>query len=190
MIFKLCIFVLMWYISLGEYYFDDSYDDNNLANENEIPLDLLLRLSTINNMSKLMEMVIDSDEHDLKMLNNDYPEVASDFAEKNRKKRKDEILQPKPAGCIPTPQVVNLNLTNDLLSVYYPSCVIMQRCGGCCVKDFLACRPLKKKSVSYQILQIKYVKKLLTINKKIIITVDEHVKCACGCRILKSVSKL
>lgn len=60
-------------------------------------------------------------------------------------------LIPKPAGCSVESQIVSLKDTDDQSLYYYPMCTHVNRCGGCCGHDLLACRPTKIETFNFDV---------------------------------------
>nr|QFZ96016.1 platelet-derived growth factor [Periplaneta americana] len=66
---------------------------------------------------------------------------------------------------------------------YYPQCVSLQRCSGCCNSDLLECKPTKVTTVKKWILEMN---SLLDYSKPVLLSLKQHKKCECGCKILAS----
>ncbi|KAF5915770.1 hypothetical protein HPG69_013720 [Diceros bicornis minor] len=58
-----------------------------------------------------------------------------------------------------------------------PSCVTVQRCGGCCPDDGLECVPTGQHQVRMQILMIRYPSSQLGE-----MSLEEHSQCECRCQ--------
>lgn len=58
---------------------------------------------------------------------------------------------PKPAICSVESQTINLKDTDDPSLYYYPPCTRVNRCGGCCVHDLLACQPTKTETLNFEV---------------------------------------
>ncbi|XP_075043777.1 vascular endothelial growth factor B [Mixophyes fleayi] len=83
------------------------------------------------------------------------------------------------------PRWVLLNLFTEFPQfseyLFLPSCVLVQRCAGCCMDETQGCFPLETDSIQMQVLKKKFPKPELTE-----ISVTQHMKCEC--RPLSSVT--
>ncbi|XP_053924387.1 placenta growth factor isoform X1 [Cuculus canorus] len=79
--------------------------------------------------------------------------------------------------CRPLEQMVDViaEYPNEVEYIFRPSCVSLQRCGGCCGDEGLRCVPVETSTVTVQLLKIKpngeapYVEMVFT----------EHKRCEC-----------
>ncbi|NWR33703.1 PLGF factor, partial [Tachuris rubrigastra] len=79
--------------------------------------------------------------------------------------------------CRPLEQLVDVTneFPNEVEYIFRPSCVSLQRCGGCCGDEGLRCVPVETSTVTMQLLKIKpngeapYVEMAFT----------EHKQCEC-----------
>ncbi|KAM7109335.1 placenta growth factor [Ciconia maguari] len=79
--------------------------------------------------------------------------------------------------CRPLEQLVDVitEFPNEVEYIFRPSCVSLQRCGGCCGDEGLRCVPVETSTVTMQLLKIKpngeapYVEMAFT----------EHKQCEC-----------
>ncbi|NWV05505.1 PLGF factor, partial [Ptilonorhynchus violaceus] len=79
--------------------------------------------------------------------------------------------------CRPLEQLVDVitEFPNEVEYIFRPSCVSLQRCGGCCGDEGLHCVPVETSMVTMQLLKIKpngeapYVEMAFT----------EHKQCEC-----------
>ncbi|KAM7226320.1 hypothetical protein CapIbe_022465 [Capra ibex] len=80
------------------------------------------------------------------------------------------------ATCQPREVVVPLNmeLMGTVAKQLVPSCVTVQRCGGCCPDDGLECVPTGQHQVRMQILMIQYPSSQLGE-----MSLEEHSQCEC-----------
>ncbi|XP_076303138.1 uncharacterized protein LOC143221630 [Lasioglossum baleicum] len=91
---------------------------------------------------------------------------------------------PVPATCKPELQTVQLHLDTDTTSIYFPTCIRINRCGGCCYNSLLSCQPTASETRNFEI----YVMttdhhKGLVYRSKRIVPVEEHTKCECNCKL-------
>ncbi|KAF6107035.1 vascular endothelial growth factor B [Phyllostomus discolor] len=80
------------------------------------------------------------------------------------------------ATCQPREVVVplTLELVGTVAKQLVPSCVTVQRCGGCCPDDGLECVPTGQHQVRMQILMIRYPSSQLGE-----MSLEEHSQCEC-----------
>lgn len=80
------------------------------------------------------------------------------------------------AACQPREVVVPLSmeLEGTVAMQVVPSCVTLQRCGGCCPDDALECVPVELHQVRLQILMIHYPHSELGE-----MSLEEHSRCEC-----------
>ncbi|XP_021007397.2 vascular endothelial growth factor B isoform X1 [Mus caroli] len=80
------------------------------------------------------------------------------------------------ATCQPREVVVPLSmeLMGNVVKQLVPSCVTVQRCGGCCPDDGLECVPIGQHQVRMQILMIQYPSSQLGE-----MSLEEHSQCEC-----------
>lgn len=62
---------------------------------------------------------------------------------------------PKPASCSIESQTISLKDTDDRSLYYFPSCTRVDRCGGCCSHDLLACQPTKTEILHFEVCNYK-----------------------------------
>ena len=55
------------------------------------------------------------------------------------------------AHCEPHMKAIPFPRGNNANSVYWPTCVNVQRCGGCCGSDILSCVPTSVKMVTFYV---------------------------------------
>nr|XP_051689077.1 vascular endothelial growth factor B isoform X3 [Oryctolagus cuniculus] len=83
------------------------------------------------------------------------------------------------ATCQPREVVVPLTveLIGTVAKQLVPSCVTVQRCGGCCPDDGLECVPTGQHQVRMQILMVRYPSSQLGE-----MSLEEHSQCECRCQ--------
>ncbi|XP_058052480.1 snake venom vascular endothelial growth factor toxin apiscin-like [Ahaetulla prasina] len=62
----------------------------------------------------------------------------------------------KRSSCQPREVLVNIVKQHPQETAHFfkPSCVVLQRCAGCCNDDSLKCFPVMKQSISLQIMRV------------------------------------
>ncbi|XP_022166983.1 vascular endothelial growth factor A-like isoform X2 [Myzus persicae] len=89
---------------------------------------------------------------------------------------------PKPASCSIGSQTISLKDTDDRSLYYFPSCTRVDRCGGCCSHDLLACQPTKTETLHFEVLVSQYNGEgKLEFKGRKTVSIDRHLKCKCGC---------
>lgn len=90
------------------------------------------------------------------------------------------LTNPKQAHCEPQLEPVDLGLVNTYDVSYYPTCVRVKRCGGCCPqKDIFSCQPTASKK---QIVKVSHSITLFAVDLSLIILQKLYFqfnKCIC-----------
>ncbi|XP_034250576.1 uncharacterized protein LOC117650999 isoform X2 [Thrips palmi] len=90
------------------------------------------------------------------------------------------VKQPVAAKCRPTLQPVALKKPDDLSIMYWPYCIQLERCGGCCINDRQqSCQPTKTEMVTYRI--TKFIINGMIKNGTDLLHLERHVECKCRC---------
>ncbi|XP_026813773.1 platelet-derived growth factor D-like isoform X1 [Rhopalosiphum maidis] len=176
------------YLSLSVFTvaFTESTVADDAGNSREIPLKVIMELNQVTNVSELfIKFMPDTNMNDAQKL---YTTIGF----QNRNAYSTEIkttLIPKAASCSIELQTICLKDTDDLSSYYYPMCTRVNRCGGCCGHDLLACRPTKIEILNFEVIVLQYkgsqesgkfeFKGLKSVS------VDQHLNCKCDCIIEK-----
>ncbi|XP_015915884.1 platelet-derived growth factor subunit A [Parasteatoda tepidariorum] len=91
----------------------------------------------------------------------------------------------QPAACQPEDQIVELEKPERSDVMYWPSCVRVRRCGGCCTSKMLSCNPVATSTISIAVLQVRYnplSPHAFEDQGSHTFTLEQHDRCACGCR--------
>ncbi|NXP08082.1 PLGF factor, partial [Thinocorus orbignyianus] len=80
--------------------------------------------------------------------------------------------------CRPLEQLVDVitEFPNEVEYIFRPSCISLQRCGGCCGDEGLRCVPVETSTVTMQLLKIKPNGEAPYVE----MTFTEHKKCECS----------
>ncbi|XP_071502860.1 uncharacterized protein [Diadema antillarum] len=90
--------------------------------------------------------------------------------------------------CIPRPQVVELPVGTAVdasgSAVYWPPCVTVNRCGGCCSTELLQCAPNSSRQVDVQVLSLMSNPDATQLQFAGVVNLQVHedVSCECQCR--------
>lgn len=100
------------------------------------------------------------------------------------------------ANCAPELRTVKLDLPkDDVHTGFYPTCVRLERCGGCCPISLLTCRPIKTETVMIKVMKYKRTPPKTGRNsnsnttpsrytgKFIYTEATRHVECDCNCTV-------
>lgn len=98
------------------------------------------------------------------------------------------------AKCKPEMQTVELDLPVQSNTLFYPTCVRVEQCGGCCYGPLLTCRPTATSEVALRVLKTvtgssgdgrrrlkRQRRRRQTTNSYHDVTVIKHDACECGC---------
>ncbi|XP_075680126.1 PDGF- and VEGF-related factor 1 [Dermatophagoides pteronyssinus] len=93
-------------------------------------------------------------------------------------------IQPQ-AECLPELQTIQLITTavGNNHDLYYPHCIRLPRCSGCCPSQRLICRPKSIINRNISIIHIKYSneQRKYRFNSIKNISIEYHQKCGCEC---------
>ena len=84
-------------------------------------------------------------------------------------------MTPTQAKCALENVTVHLNLPVEENVMYFPTCIRLPRCSGCCVGQLLKCQPSSTKTHTYKVKKHTYmVKKHIYMVKKHTYMVKKH----------------
>ena len=95
------------------------------------------------------------------------------------------FFSPPGQGC--QPQTVSMSLPRDPTPnvIYWPECVDVNRCSGCCGSDLLECQAVEVHNKHFTVIKARFDPD--TMNFEMIGTEDiplgEHIACECGCKV-------
>ena len=102
--------------------------------------------------------------------------------------RSNDVQKPKkfPAAAC-TPEFRTFKLPNDDATIkLHPSCVRINRCGGCCATDLLECLPTNETPVNVSVTLSRMMSgNIPKLEGTRVVTVYKHEACACQCKIKK-----
>ncbi|XP_078684461.1 uncharacterized protein LOC144917950 isoform X2 [Branchiostoma floridae x Branchiostoma belcheri] len=84
-----------------------------------------------------------------------------------------------------SPRGMEVKVPNERPStIVVPSCVNLQRCGGCCHADIFQCEPLETKNTTITVMKLGLAEGGDLVLEVIEgIEMEEHVSCQCGCKV-------
>nr|CAD7595591.1 unnamed protein product [Timema genevievae] len=143
-----------------------------LSDERKIPLDLIMRLSSLESYTDLQNFI-------------DVESLGSNSLDTSLAKA---VLSPKPATCKPESRTVPLTNSMDPSLFYFPTCTRVDLCGGCCSSELLSCQPTQTEILNYQVIVTQYDGGAqLKYKGKEIVSVEQHLKCKCDCTVKEKV---
>ncbi|XP_068201101.1 uncharacterized protein [Palaemon carinicauda] len=101
------------------------------------------------------------------------------------------------ANCQPELVTVPLDLPVEASTMYFPTCVRLEQCGGCCFGPLLTCRPTVTKVIKVKVLKIRTSSnynnargggsgrrhRRQSQQSYYPLEVVRHIACECGCRV-------
>ncbi|XP_076319553.1 uncharacterized protein LOC143230242 isoform X1 [Tachypleus tridentatus] len=85
------------------------------------------------------------------------------------------------ATCHPRPVPFQVPQPSDPASIFYPACVELHRCVGCCGHSQLTCTATSVKNVSRQVIELSLFPET-GITKIKSLSFEEHTSCVCQCK--------
>ncbi|XP_045102943.1 uncharacterized protein LOC123499240 [Portunus trituberculatus] len=168
---------------------------------NTINRDGLSRVNTVDNIAAFAELfgitlpsedkVVDRGFHIVSRMGNDVSDV---------------LEMATMATCKPEVRTVELDLPKQANTLFYPTCVRLEQCGGCCYGPLLTCRPKVTKVVRYKVLKTvvnrssnidtarsrsdsrrqrrrRRRRRRETVPSYHVVEAIKHVQCECGCKV-------
>lgn len=92
----------------------------------------------------------------------------------------------EPAHCMPSMQAVPFPRSNQANSIFWPTCVNVQRCGGCCGSEILSCVPTSTKMVTFHVMNATYPyagAEQFEFEGMASFQLEQHQACECRCTI-------
>lgn len=101
------------------------------------------------------------------------------------------------ANCEPEVRTVHLDLPVEANTLFFPTCVRLEQCGGCCYGPLLTCRPTKTTTISLRVLKTKLNdnsssggrrarsrrRRRQAVPSYQDVEVQRHDQCDCGCKV-------
>ncbi|KAB7501966.1 hypothetical protein Anas_08566 [Armadillidium nasatum] len=172
----------------------------------EIPKEVFNKIGSFNDLSELQKIlgIVAPPEKVFSIFRNS--PLDEDVTETRSRKTVKYIGNPKQAQCVPELHSVDLGLINTPDVTYYPTCVRVNQCGGCCPsKDIISCQPIASEKVVVQVYELfpnaeendistsasstrgrRRRQSVKVKYNKINVTVEEHKECACLCKLRES----
>ncbi|XP_040920572.1 vascular endothelial growth factor A-like [Toxotes jaculatrix] len=82
--------------------------------------------------------------------------------------------------CHPMEQLVDVEqeLPGEVGYIYWPACVPLLRCSGCCGDEYLECHPILERNITVEMMRIIPMKS----SQRVELTFVEHQSCECRLR--------
>ncbi|KAL7629995.1 UNVERIFIED_CONTAM: hypothetical protein RMT77_019885 [Armadillidium vulgare] len=97
------------------------------------------------------------------------------------------------ATCTPEEHTVPLNLPQEEGVSYFPTCVRVKRCGGCCLLSHHSCQPSTARTIKAKVLKAggTVTRSRRRVSRQaepeyISVDVEEHLSCDCKCKLKES----
>lgn len=111
-----------------------------------------MELSQVKNVSELfIKFMPDINMHDAQKL---YTTIGFQYRNSCDSEIKTTLI-PKAASCSIGLRTISLKDIDDVSLYYYPMCTRVNRCGGCCGHDLLACQPIKIETLNFEVMVIQ-----------------------------------
>ncbi|CAL4156417.1 unnamed protein product [Meganyctiphanes norvegica] len=91
------------------------------------------------------------------------------------------IIDGEQAICKPELKTVELKTPPG--DLYFPRCVRLLHCGGCCIGDLLSCQPTATQPVYIKVMKVANNMRGRPSPSYELIEEEEHLACTCDCRI-------
>ncbi|XP_070497514.1 uncharacterized protein [Chironomus tepperi] len=157
---------------------DSASDSCPMCNLSEMPMELAEKINEISDVDIFIQDFVDT--------TNSLSNVSSTFTHPaNRKRRAAASNQLRQATCQPVDTVISLvpKDERDPTIYYFPSCVIVKQCGGCCAHSGTSCTPTDETEKQITVKKTKFVNEPKLANLgDVTITIKEHNKCKCQCK--------
>ncbi|XP_039294685.1 uncharacterized protein LOC111046185 isoform X2 [Nilaparvata lugens] len=95
------------------------------------------------------------------------------------------VIQPEFAPCQPEVRAVEIFKKASRQVVRVPSCIRIERCGGCCQHELLSCQPSEEEIVNFEVNLFTYGNGGFKPIGKEIVPVKRHLKCEFKCKVKK-----
>ncbi|XP_076319356.1 vascular endothelial growth factor A-like [Tachypleus tridentatus] len=89
------------------------------------------------------------------------------------------------AKCKPELQVVEIPKPHDSMTIIWPSCTRINRCGGCCSSSLLDCVPKRTSTIHLKVLKARYTEagtERFEFQNFETIDMEKHEECSCECK--------
>ncbi|CRL08719.1 CLUMA_CG021292, isoform A [Clunio marinus] len=142
----------------------------------EMPMEIAEKINEISDVDEFIHEFVD----DSISLSN----ASSSYEHPSSRRRRGVRDGPRQATCQPIDTVVSLvQDERDPTVFYFPSCVLMKQCGGCCAHSGTTCSPIEETDKQITIKKTKFSggSKFQSLGD-VTVTVKEHNRCKCQCK--------
>uniref|UniRef100_A0A4Q8K4P8 U43-Liphistoxin-Lth1a_1 n=1 Tax=Liphistius thaleban TaxID=1905330 RepID=A0A4Q8K4P8_9ARAC len=158
--------------------------------ESEIPESVFIQMKDVHNASEFLNQFVLRDDQEVPQRAPASEDAQGVFGINSRRglSAGEMVAQiAQFATCQPEQQVVKLDKPLSGGVFYWPPCIRVKRCGGCCTSKLLACSPVATSNVNITVLQVRYSRdhpNLFDSEGPRSISVEQHDRCSCGCKEL------
>lgn len=157
---------------------DSANEECPMCNSIEMPMELADKINEVSDVDVFI--------HDFVDMTNSLSNVSSTYSHPgNRKRRAASSQQLRQATCRPIDTLISLvpPEEKDPTIYYFPSCVLVKQCGGCCAHSGTICSPTDQVEKQVTVKKTKFVNdpKLANLGE-ITVTIKEHNSCKCLCK--------
>lgn len=156
----------------------------NFSEEDEvIPEKLLIRMKDVMNVSDFLRLFIVQEQTVPQNESFSYNGSGTEIRRALSAVPAASIAQP--ANCQTEQHVVELDKPDNGATLFWPSCVRVRRCGGCCTSKMLACKPTATSILNVTVLKMLYNHQnpdSFESQGTRILSLEQHDRCACMCK--------
>ncbi|XP_015791086.1 uncharacterized protein LOC107367834 isoform X3 [Tetranychus urticae] len=147
-----------------------------------VPEEVLIELSHIKSGKQLLDYLTDND-------NQLHNQSLTTFAKSRRKvrsaleKSKPTWLDHFPGTCSPENRTQVIKSSQGKSEIYFPGCIKIPRCSGCCPSDRLTCQPTEVSNISVEVMVLRYIphSRRFKYAGRQRFSFASHKQCSCEC---------
>ncbi|XP_055370905.1 uncharacterized protein LOC129605277 isoform X2 [Condylostylus longicornis] len=157
---------------------DNDHPNDIILRENDAPFPMK-ELEKFNSISTLEELY--------EMLGEEQTDAPGDsLSELGLNLGRSAVQIPVQAKCEPRDTVVDIVPENSSRHrIYFPGCILVKRCSGCCIpRELKSCQPSSTSLLNYAVVVSDFDMKTGRTKlrpKREIVTVEQHDSCTCQC---------
>ncbi|XP_053206775.1 vascular endothelial growth factor A-like isoform X2 [Panonychus citri] len=99
------------------------------------------------------------------------------------KKSKSQWLDHFPGTCSPENQTKVIKASQGKSEIFFPGCIKIPQCSGCCPSDRLTCQPINTSNISIEVMVLRYIphSRQFKYAGRQRFTFEGHNQCECKC---------